>query len=132
MPQEAHYKERRAQTRYPHPFTASIAEFVFPMSCQPEFEAECIDITSKGAMLKVDSVIPKGSVQQVCIELPGFEKKLQRVNQVPCDLPCKIRVVSRVIWSTVKEGASVIGIEFLNMGKSAEQALTRYLKDNKS
>ncbi|WP_370735318.1 PilZ domain-containing protein [Halodesulfovibrio aestuarii] len=132
MPQEAHYRERRAMTRYPHPFTASIAEFVFPMSCQPEFKAECLDMTSKGAMLEVCSIIPKGSVQQVSIELPGFEKKLHKNSLLNCDSPYQIRVVSRVIWATVKDDTSVIGIEFLNMNKSAEQALARYLKEKRT
>ena len=132
MPQEAHYQERRAMPRYTHPFTASIAEFVFPMSCQPSFKAECVDITSKGAMLEVDSIIPKGSVQQVTIELPGFEKKLLKNNLFTCNMPYQIRVISRVIWTTVKNDASIIGIEFLNMNKSAEQALSRYLKDKRT
>lgn len=131
MPQEAHH-ERRTMPRYTHTFTASIAEFIFPMSCQPAFKAECIDITSKGAMLEVGSIIPKGSVQQVCIELPGFEKKLMMNNLLTCNTPYQIRVVSRVIWTTVQNNASIIGIEFLNMSKSAEQALTRYLKDKRT
>jgi len=132
MPEEAHYQERRAMPRYTHPFTASIAEFVFPMSCQPSFRAKCLDITSKGAMLEVGSIIPKGSVQQVSIELPGFEKKLLKNNLLTCNMPYQIRVVSRVIWTTVKNDVSIIGIEFLNMNKSAEQALGRYLKDKRT
>jgi c-di-GMP-binding flagellar brake protein YcgR len=129
MPHEVHHQERRTLPRYTTPFTASIAEFVFPMSYQPEFKAECLDITPKGAMLKVPSVISKGSVQQVSIDLPGFEKILQTKHQSTCDIPCQIRVVSRVIWTAISEETSTIGIEFLNMGKSAEQALARYLKD---
>ncbi len=132
MPREAHYQERRAMPRYNHPFTASIAEFVFPMSCQQSFKAECLDITSKGAMLEVGSIIPKGSIQQVSIELPGFEKKLLKNNLVTSHMPYQIRVVSRVIWTTVKNDVSLIGIEFLNMNKSAEQALGRYLKDKRT
>lgn len=129
MPHEVHHQERRTLSRYSKPFTASIAEFVFPMSYQTEFKAKCLDITPKGAMLKVPSIISKGSVQQVSINLPGFEKILQKRHQSTCDLPCQIRVVSRVIWTTISEETSTIGIEFLNMGKSAEQALARYLKD---
>lgn len=47
-------------------------------------------------------------------------------------MPYQIRVVSRVIWTTVKNDVSLIGIEFLNMNKSAEQALGRYLKDKRT
>ncbi|SIN88543.1 PilZ domain-containing protein [Halodesulfovibrio marinisediminis] len=132
MPQEAHHQERRAIPRYSYPFTASIAEFVFPMSCQPAFKAECIDITSKGAMLEVGSIIPKGSVQQVCIDLPGFEKKLQNSTLFTNELPYQVRVITRVIWTNVKNDTSVIGVEFLNMNKSAEQALARYLKEKRT
>ena len=132
MPHEVHHQERRAMPRYTHPFSASIAEFVFPMSCQQAYKAECVDITSKGAMLEVDCVIPKGSVQQVNIELPGFEKKLQNNALLTCDVPCQIRVVSRVIWANIEDNASTIGIEFLNMSKSAEQAHARYLKDKRT
>ncbi|MCG8532138.1 MAG: PilZ domain-containing protein [Desulfovibrionales bacterium] len=129
MPQDGFSTERRAIPRNLHSFKASVAEFVFPMSSQPEFSAQCVDMTPRGAMLQVEAVIPKGSVQQVSIQLPGFEKSIPNRHILACDAPYQIRVVSRVIWTEEENDSSMIGVEFLNMSKNAERVLGKYLQE---
>lgn len=129
MSHEPYLQERRSESRLARPFSAAIAEFVFPMSCQPKYQAECVDITALGAMLQVSTVIPKGSVQQISIELPGFEKKLQKKHVLSCDSPYQVRVIARVVWVKDEGDTSMIGVHFLNMSKGAQNALARYLKE---
>lgn len=129
MSYEVHRQERRSESRFIHSFSAMIAEFVFPMSCQPKSQAVCVDITALGAMLQVDTVIAKGSVQQISIELPGFEKKLQKEHLVSCDCPYQIRLIARVVWVKDEAGTCSIGVHFLNMSRGAKNTLTRYLNE---